>query len=436
MAARAIVSGVPEPLTAGVVFAGSLGLLLMRPRRVPEWAAALGGALLLLAAGAWTPAQALAQLGASVDVLLFFAGLGLTAATADCAGLFQAAAYAAVATARGSQRRLLVSLFVAGALVTAVLSNDATALLLTPVAFAAATRLGLSPRPYVFSCALVANAASFLLPVSNPANLLILTRAPLGLGAFVVRLLVPSVLALGATLIGLLWAFRHDLQAPFTGLPRSGSALTTRARANLTGVSVLGAAYVAAAALGWPLGRVAITGAALLVVLDATFVGWQPARVAHDVPWALLGLVGGLLLLVGGAEQAGLFAPLVGGIGAIATAAPAAGLPGLALGMALLANIINNLPAALVAASALGDLPPGVERGNLVAAVIVGVNLGPNLTTIGSLATMLWLVTLRRRGLEVSAFEYVRVGGLVTIPALLLAVAALWAIAGLAARGG
>ena len=246
---------------------------------------------------------------------------------------------------------------------------------------------------------------------------------------------MPSLLALGSTLLGLLWIFRQDLEASFPAPPRSGSRSHHRARANLIGVSVLGVAYVVAAALGWPLGGVAVAGAALLVALDALLVGWLPSNVAHDVPFALLGLVVGLLLLVGGAEQAGLLAPLAGGIGAIAATAPVAGLPGLALGMAVLANLINNLPAALVSASVLGGLPPGVERDNLVAAVIVGLNLGPNLTTIGSLATMLWLLTLRRRGLEVSAFEYVRLGGLVTIPALLLAAAAVWAIGGLTTGG-
>jgi arsenical pump membrane protein len=104
--------------------------------------------------------------------------------------------------------------------------------------------------------------------------------------------------------------------------------------------------------------------------------------------------------------------------------------------MALLANVINNLPASLVAATALGGLPAGVDRSNLVAAVIVGVNLGPNLTTIGSLATMLWLVLLRRRGLEISTLEYVRIGGLVTVPALAVAVGALWVIGGVLSNGG
>jgi arsenical pump membrane protein len=107
----------------------------------------------------------------------------------------------------------------------------------------------------------------------------------------------------------------------------------------------------------------------------------------------------------------------------------AAGLPLATLGLAALANVLNNLPAALVAASALGDLRPGLERSDLAASVILGVNLGPNLTTVGSLATMLWLVLMRRRGVEVSALDYLRVGVVTTLPALLAAAAGLWLVA-------
>jgi arsenical pump membrane protein len=111
----------------------------------------------------------------------------------------------AARAAGGSQQRLLVAFVVVAAATTTVLSNDATALLLTPVAFAVATRLGPDPRPYAFARTLVADAASFVLPVSNPTNLLVLSQAPLLLGEFLIRLLVPSVLALS-----LLESPRHD----------------------------------------------------------------------------------------------------------------------------------------------------------------------------------------------------------------------------------
>ena len=214
----------------------------------------------------------------------------------------------------------------------------------------------------------------------------------------------------------------------------SGPMLTSRSRASLVGVCVLGALYVVGAAVGWPLGRVAVGGALLLVLLDALVAGADVGRVARDIPWSLLGLVAGLLLLVGGAEQANLFAPLVGAIAAAALQGPN-GLPGLVVGTAVLANVVNNLPAAVVSASALSTLPSGADRSNLVAAVIVGVNLGPNLTTIGSLATMLWLLLLRRRGLNVSPLEYLRVGAVVTVPALTVAAATLWLTGAILSRG-
>jgi len=168
--------------------------------------------------------------------------------------------------------------------------------------------------------------------------------------------------------------------------------------------------------------------ALLLVTLDLLVAGWRPRALLREVPWTLFPLLAGMLLLVAGAERIGLVAPFVDLIEASARFG-LTGLPLAALGMAVLANALNNLPAALVAASALGGLPYGIERSDLAAAVIVGVNLGPNLTTIGSLATMLWLVLVRRRGMQVSALTYLRVGAVTTVPALLAAVSGLWLVA-------
>jgi len=128
---------------AAAIFVGSLVLLLVRPRRVPDWVAALGGGVLLVVLGVLPMHDAFEQLAASWNVFLFFLGLGLSAAAADQAGVFRAAAEAAARLSSGSQVRLFTSVYLAGAVVTAVLSNDATALLLTPVAFAVAARLGL-----------------------------------------------------------------------------------------------------------------------------------------------------------------------------------------------------------------------------------------------------------------------------------------------------
>lgn len=421
-------SGVVPTAVAAAIFIGSLLLLLIRPRRVPDWAAALAGGLAMVLFGLLSPAAALTQLRDAWNVFLFFLGLTVSSAVAERAGLFRAAAELAARTAHGSQRRLLVGLYVAGTVITAVLSNDATALLLTPVAFAVATRLGLDARPYAFACALVANAASFLLPVSNPANLLVLGAAPLPLGTFVVHLLLPSVVALAVTLAGLLLVFRRGLAEPYAEPTGRARVLDRRAAANLAGVAGLMAAYVVGSALGWPLGVVAVGGAVALMILDAWTAGWEPAKLASEVAWGLFPLFAGLLLLVGGAERARLFAPLVGALDA-AQGRGGATVPAVVLGTAVAANALNNLPAALVAASALAGLPAGGPRAELVAGVLVGVDLGPNLTPVGALSTLLWLLLLRRRGVDISVVTYLRVGLLVTVPALLAAAGSLWLIA-------
>jgi arsenical pump membrane protein len=418
----------PMPFTSAVAAAillGSLAVLLVRPSRVPDWAGAFGGGMLLVVLGVLPLQEALGQLAASWNVFLFFLGLGLSAATADRAGVFRVAAEVAARLGRGSQTRLLINLYAAGVLVTAVLSNDATALLLTPVAFAIATRLGLDPRPYAFACALVANAASFILPVSNPANLLVLSRAPLSLGEFLVHLLLPSLVAISLLLVGLLRIFRAELAAPFAMPSAPWQPLERRTIVALAGSAALAVLYLVASALTWPLGLVATCGALFLVTLDGFAAGWQPRALLREVPWTLFPLLAGLLLLVDAAERIGFVAPLVHMIDGFARLG-SAGLPAAVLGMAVLANVLNNLPAALVAASALDGLAPSIERRDLAAAVIVGVNLGPNLTATGSLATMLWLMLMRRRGVEVSALAFFRVGALATVPALLACAAVVW----------
>ncbi len=140
-------------LLAAALFIGSIGLLLLRPRGVPDWAAALGGGALMVALGVLPVGDAIVELGSAWNVFLFFLGLGISAATADQAGVFELAAALAARWAGGSQRRLLIGLYLVGIVVTAILSNDATALLLTPVVFAIASRTGVDPRPYAFACA-------------------------------------------------------------------------------------------------------------------------------------------------------------------------------------------------------------------------------------------------------------------------------------------
>ncbi|MCC7367413.1 MAG: arsenic transporter [Chloroflexi bacterium] len=421
----------PDPSTSGapILAAGvavvTLALILLRPRGLPELYAALGGAAATLLLGLVTPSDAVQAVAGSWNVFLFFIGLMVSSFTAERAGVFDVAAGLVARLAGGSARRLLVWVYLLGVLVTAFLSNDATALLLTPVVFTLARRLELPPLPYAYACALSANAASFILPVSNPANLLVMVGAPMTLATFVERLWLPSLLSAGVTLLGLLalaWGALGQRYHP----PRP-EPIGRRAWLGTLGLAVLVAAYLLSDLLRLPLGAVACGGALLLVLLDACCVRPSLPDLAREVPWSVLALLAGLNVVVEALVHSGVTAPATGLLGILAEPSGPAGALGPAavgLGTALLSNAINNLPMALVTAAALHGLDPAAAD-RLVAGAIVGIDLGPNLTTVGSFATMLWLMLLRRRGIDISAWAYARVGLLVTPPALLAALGGL-----------
>jgi arsenical pump membrane protein len=409
------------PILAITIAAVTLLLILLRPRRLPEPLAAMAGALAMLACGLVSPLGAAGALLASWNVFLFFVGLMVTSCLAEQAGVFEVAARLVAQLAGGSARWLLVWVYLLGVLVTTFLTNDATALLLTPVVFSLARRLKLPPLPYAYACALAANAASFILPVSNPANLLVLAGAPMTLATFVHWLWLPSLVSVLITLAGLLALTWTTLDGAY---PRSpAEPISRRAQLGGLGLAVLAVGYLLSDALGVPLGVVACAGAVLLLLLDALSVRPDAALLARDISWSLLVLLAGLTVLVNGLVNSGVIVFVVQGLEAVARF-QWLGIAAVALGTVVFSNLINNLPMALVSAAALHHVDPSVQPG-LAAGAIVGIDLGPNLTTVGAFSTMLWLMLLRRRGIDISARAYARVGLLVTPPALLAAILAL-----------
>jgi arsenical pump membrane protein len=409
--------------TVGVV---TLALILTRPRRLPEPASAIVGAALMLALGLIGPREAATAVAGSWNVLLFFLGLMVSAFSAERAGVFDTAAQLVARLAGGSGRRLLVWVYLLGVLVTAFLSNDATALLLTPVVFTLARRLKLPPLPYAYACALSANAASFILPVANPANLLVMAGAPLSLNEYVGRLWLPSLLANLVTLGGLLALTWTTLGRAYVVPPVD--PVGRRVGLGMVGLAMLVGAYLASDWLGWPLGLVACGGGLLLTLLDLLSARLEPRALLREMPWGVLVLLAGLTVVVEGLVRSGVTEPATAALGVLARLTDQggvnAGSTAVALGTAVLSNVVNNLPMALIAAAALRQLDPAQAQ-RLVVGAIVGIDLGPNLTTVGAFSTMLWLMLLRRRGLDVSAGAYARVGLLLTPPALLAATIAL-----------
>lgn len=398
--------------------------VLVRPWRLPEYAFALTGAAALVAFKLLPPQDAFAAVLEGTDVYLFLVGMMLLAEVARQEGLFDWTAVRAVRAARGSQHRLFALVYGVGTLVTIFLSNDATAVVLTPAVYAAARAARVEPLPYLFACAFVANAASFALPISNPANLVIFGAHMPPLAVWLATFAPSSLAAIVATFCVLRFTQRRSLASRIPVAP-DDCGLSPAGR--LVGVGLIGTAavLVCVSFLGRDLGAPTLA-CGLSVAAAATIAARRsPMRALRHVAWGVLPLVAGLFVLVEGLAHAGVIRALAGVLREGQAAAPATTTFGAGVVAGLVANVVNNLPLGLVAASAGQAAPATLQT---TAGLLIGVDLGPNLSVTGSLATLLWLIAIRREGAHVGAARFLKLGALVMPPALVLALIALVAI--------
>ncbi len=403
------------------VCAVSIAGVLLRPRGSPEWLWALGGAAALVAFGLLPAREALAAAGRGGDVYCFLAGMMVLAELARREGVFDWVAGHAVHAARGSRMRLFVLVYLAGVAVTVVLSNDATAVVLTPAVAAAVRRAQAAPLPYLFSCAFIANAASFVLPISNPANLVVFANHLPHLAAWLGSFALPSLTSIVATFAALALMSSSDLTGKLEQVP-APAGLTPTGGITLGGIGATAFALIVASGFGAPLGAVTLVCAALVFAVVAVSDRPLLRNPAAGVSWGVLVLVAGLFVLVAGVEKTGALAAALHAVDVVANWPPWLGGAGVALAAALLSNVTNNLPAGLIAGNAVAHLGGGAA---LTGATAIGIDLGPNLSVTGSLATLLWLAALRRESIEVNAATFLRAGVVVMPPALIAALASL-----------
>ncbi len=406
--------------------------IMIRPFKLNEASIALSGAILLLILGLINPLEAASTLLKDWNTFLFFLGMMSLSALAEAAGLFDWLAIQAARLAGNSSRRLFLNTFLLGSIISMVLSNDATALILTPIVYTLVTRLRLPVLPYLFACTFIADTASFLLPVSNPINIIITSHYPLDLLTFLRLLFIPCVVVIAVNIAVFFLLYRRQLQGYFDikRLPSIEEAIKHKAyfRYTCTVLLLLAIAYVIASAAQLPLSLVAVAGA-LLLLLGALY--WKQTTIQHtgkQVSWSIFGFIAGMFIVVQAVENTGLttqFGQLLLHLsGGSSFGAVMIGTLGSAFGT----NLINNVPMAVVLTSALHSTqhaPLAVQQG-FIAASIFGCDLGPNLTTVGSLATVLWLLILRQRNVDVSGLDYFKVGIIVTPLMLLVGAVTIW----------
>ena len=415
-----------KALLSSLVALLTLAGIMTRPFRWNEARIAMGGAGVLLLLGLISPADALFTLIRDWNTFLFFLGMMALSALAETANLFDWLGIQAARFAGESATRLFLNVFLLGTLISMLFSNDATALILTPIVYVLVTKLRLPVLPYLFACTFIADSASFLLPISNPINIIILSRHPLALLTFLRLLFLPSVVVVGINIGIFLLLYRERLQGTFDGARLSSPEKAIKHKAyfryTCCVLTLVAPAYVAASALQFPLSVVAVAGAVLLL---AGALHWNRASLleaSKGISWSIFGFIAGMFIVVRTVEQTGLTTKLGNLLlrlsGGTNFGAIMVGTAGAALGT----NLINNVPMAVLMNSVLASIhnaPLGIRQG-FIAATMFGCDLGPNLTTVGSLATVLWLLILRHRNVDVSGLDYFKVGVIVT-PLMLFA---------------
>jgi arsenical pump membrane protein len=392
-----------------------LGFALLRPHGWPEAVVAVPAAALVIVAGAIDWHDAMAEVSRLAPVVGFLAAVLVLARLCDDEGLFHATGVLMARATSGGQTRLLVSVFGISAAVTAILSLDATVVLLTPVVLATARTLAVPARPHAYATAHLSNSASLLLPVSNLTNLLAFGADGLTFLHFAALMTLPWLAAIAVEFVLLRLLFAKDLRVAPQEAPREpvdvplfalvvvGLTLAGFAVTSLLGLSPAWAALAGAVVLGV---RGLVTGRSSVAKITA----------ALDLPFLAFVLCLGVVVAAvmrNGLETA-MQRVLPDGQGLLA-------LLGIAAVAAVLSNVVNNLPAVLVLLPLVTPVGPAA-----VLAVLIGVNVGPNLTYVGSLANLLWRSVVRR-DMNPSFAEFSRIGLATTPPVLIASVLALWA---------
>lgn len=407
----------PAALTVALLaLAASLAAAVRRPPWAPEAAVATLGAGLLVVLGAIDPAEARDALAGLAPTVGFLAALLVLAEGCRRERLFDAIGSLLAARARGEPRRLLALVFLAASAVTAALSLDATIVLLTPVVLVTARRLGLPPRPHLFACAHLANSASLLLPISNLTSLLAVRASGLSFVRFATLMTLPTLVVIAVEWLVFSRFFSADLRSPPQRQTISEAMPLPPFPLLVVGLTLAG--FVASGPLAIEPVWAAFAGAAVVSAPAVLRRGAEPIALLRAAEPGFLVFVLALGVIVATASHRGL------GDAVDAFVPGREGLPDLlliALVGAVLANIVNNVPATLILVPVAAAVGPGA-----VLAMLIGVNVGPNLTYVGSLATLLWRRILRREAIDVDGAEFFRLA-VRTVPAGLVgATLGLW----------
>jgi arsenical pump membrane protein len=403
-----------------IISAASILLMLMRPFKTPEVVWVSAGALLLCLLQLIPFSLAGKAVAEGLDVYLFLTGMMLLSELAKDYGVFAWIAHKAVKSANRSSMRLFTSIFAVGVVVTIFMSNDATAVVLTPAVLSAVKRAKAPPLPYLLSCAFVANTASFVLPISNPANLVVFSSTMPSLLRWLAMFSLPSLVAIIVTYVILRWYCHNEISAPCEG-STSDVGLSEMGKISLFGIAAVAITLLIASAMKIDLGLPTFLASTVITSVAAIRGRSNPIRLVREISWSILPLVAALFVIVEAVKTAGAM-HLLHDLFESSLQIPQS-RAGLAVGVAVGVgtDIVNNLPLGLITGATLRTMS---LQPMLAKVVLIAIDLGPNLSITGSLATILWLTAIRREGLEVSGWQFFKIGMIIMPVSLIFAILA------------
>ncbi|WP_441351304.1 MULTISPECIES: arsenic transporter [unclassified Tardiphaga] len=420
-------------MAALVIFLATIGLVIWQPRGLGiGWSAAAGAAIALL-----TGVVSLGDIPVVWHIVwnatATFVAIIIISLLLDEAGFFEWAALHVARWGGGRGRKLFVLFVLLGAAVSALFANDGAALILTPIVIAMLLALGYSDRStlaFVMAAGFIADTASLPLVVSNLVNIVSADFFKIGFGRYAAVMVPVDIASIAATLAVLLLFFRRDIPASYdvAQLRIPADAVRDRAtfRAGWVVLGLLLLGFFGLEPIGVPVSVVATSGAVLLLVIAARGHVISTKKVLRDAPWQVVIFSLGMYLVVYGLRNAGLTAYLAGVLDRFAEGGVWGAAFGTGILTALLSSVMNNMPTVLVGALSIdASKATGLVKEAMIYANVIGSDLGPKITPIGSLATLLWLHVLAKKGVKIGWGYYFKVGVVLTLPVLLVTLAAL-----------
>ncbi|MFS2127166.1 arsenic transporter [Pseudomonas sp. Pseusp97] len=420
-------------LVAIAVFVFTLVLVIWQPKGLGVgWSAALG-AIIALAAGAVSLHDIPTVWAIVWNATATFIAVIIISLLLDEAGFFEWAALHVARWANGSGYRLFAFCILLGAAVSALFANDGAALILTPIVMSMLLALRFSPAAtlaFVMAAGFIADTASLPLVVSNLVNIVSADYFGLGFAEYASVMVPVNLASVAATLLVLFLFFRRDIPRQYAvdALKEPKAAIHDRATfiVGWWTLLVLLVGLFALEPLGIPVSAVAAVCAAILFAVAARGHRISTRRVLREAPWQVVIFSLGMYLVVYGLKNAGLTDFLTHLLDRLAGQGLWSAAIGTGLLSALLSSVMNNMPSVLVGALSIqGSSAEGLVREAMIYANVIGCDLGPKITPIGSLATLLWLHVLERKGMRITWGYYFKVGILLTLPVLLITLSAL-----------